>query len=362
MNERELGNLFMIGFEGSQFSRELRDFIEDVHPCGVILFARNIHDPEQLAVLKRDLQMSAKNRDPQGIFIGVDQEGGRVRRLKEPFADFDSAFEMASSPNPQDAIRNFARTTADELRLVGFNLDFTPVLDVLAPSINAYDSVIGDRSYGSDPEIVARLGSVVIHTMRSRGVIACCKHFPGHGGTSVDSHTDLPEDTRSWKIIEKSDLIPFQRAIEMNVPMIMTAHVIYRNLDPHDPATLSQSAINDLLRIRMGYKGTVITDDLDMAAVARDHSPEKCAIRALNAGADILLFCNHPENALSARSKVFEALETGGLSEFRVRESLNRIKKLKSEYRNSITVCDMKSVRNYFGERNDGSKPVISQI
>ena len=151
----------------------------------------------------------------RGIFIGVDQEGGRVRRLKEPFANSGPAFELASSQKPEEAVRRFARVTAEELRLVGFNLDFVPVLDVLGPKIDPDDSVIGDRSYGSDPEIVADLGEIVIQTMRSAGVIPCCKHFPGHGGTSVDSHTDLPVDIRPWEMIEKSDLIPFSRAVDI---------------------------------------------------------------------------------------------------------------------------------------------------
>jgi beta-N-acetylhexosaminidase len=349
MNERDIGKLFMIGFEGPLFTRAVRDFIDEVNPCGVILFARNIQDPQQLAGLNHDLQAHAKDRDSEGIFIGVDQEGGRVRRLRKPFAEFGSAFQLASSQDPEEAVRQFARVTADELRLVGFNLDFAPVLDVLGSNINPDDSVIGDRSYGSDPEIVGELGTIVIRTMRSAGLIPCCKHFPGHGGTSVDSHTDLPQDTRSWEVIEKNDLIPFSRAVEAQVEMIMTAHVVYRNLDPYYPATLSKSAVHELLRTRMNYQGAVITDDLDMAAVARGHSPDECALLALKAGADILLFCNQPKKALAARSRIFSAMKDGDLDEERVRESLARIKRLKSKYANSMAPCDIERVRDHFG-------------
>jgi beta-N-acetylhexosaminidase len=210
--------------------------------------------------------------------------------------------------------------------------------------------VIGDRSYGSDPEAVADLGEIVIQTMRSAGVIPCCKHFPGHGGTSVDSHTDLPVDTRPWEVIEKNDLIPFSRAVGINVEMIMTAHVLYRKLDPDYPATLSEPAVHGLLRTRMAYDGVVITDDLDMGAVARGHAPEECALRALKAGADILLFCNHPEKALAARSRIFNAVKNGDLAEARVQESLDRIKRLKSTYGDSMTPCDVEMVRDRFGE------------
>jgi len=350
MNERDIGALFMIGFDGTRFTKVVGDLINEVNPCGVILFARNIQDPHQLAGLNHDLQAHARDQDSQGIFIGVDQEGGRVRRLKEPFAEFRPAFELASSQKPEEAVRRFAQVTAEELRLAGFNLDFVPVLDVLGPKIDPDESVIGDRSYGSDPEVVANLGEIVIQTMRSAGVIPCCKHFPGHGGTSVDSHTDLPIDTRPWEMIEKTDLIPFSRAVDTKVEMIMTAHVLYRNLDPDYPATLSESAIHGLLRKRMAYEGVVITDDLDMAAVARGHSPEECALRALKAGADILLFCNHPEKALAARSRIFTAVRKGDLAETRIQESLDRIKRLKSTYSDSMIPCDVEIVRDRFGE------------
>jgi beta-N-acetylhexosaminidase len=340
MNERDIGALFMIGFDGTSFTEAVRDLIDEVNPCGLILFARNIQDPRQLAELNHDLQAHARDRGSQGIFIGVDQEGGRVRRLREPFAEFRPAFELASSQKPEEAVRRFAGITAEELKLVGFNLDFVPVLDVLGPKVDPDDSVIGDRSYGSDPEVVADLGEIVIQTMRSAGVIPCCKHFPGHGGTSVDSHTDLPVDTRPWDLIEKNDLIPFSRAVDITVEMIMTAHVLYRNLDPDYPATLSESAIHELLRTRMAYEGVVITDDLDMAAVARGHAPEQCALRALNAGADILLFCNHPEKALAARSRIFNAVRNGDLAEARIQKSLERILKLKAAYAGSMAPCD----------------------
>ncbi len=349
MNERDIGNLFMVGFNGPAFTDAVRDFVHEVNPCGVILFARNIQDPRQLAGLNHDLQLYAIDRHPEGMFIGVDQEGGRVRRLRQPFSEFGPAFQLASSHDPKEAVRQFARVTADELRLVGFNLDFAPVLDVLGTNIDPDDSVIGDRSYGSDPEIVGELGAIVIQTMRSSGLISCCKHFPGHGGTSVDSHTDLPEDVRSWEVIEKNDLIPFSRAVDENVEMIMTAHVVYRNLDENYPATLSRAAIHELLRTRMNYKGTVITDDLDMAAVAQGHSPEECALLAFKAGADILLFCNHPEKALAARSRIFTALKHGELTEERVRESLTRIKDLKSRYSDSMAPCDTGKVEDHFG-------------
>ncbi len=269
MDDRDIGNLFMVGFFGTRFDREVRDLIDELNPCGVILFSRNIEDPLQTAELNQALQRHAL-AGRQGLFVGVDQEGGRVRRLRAPFTVFPSAWEMASSMAGHDAVREFARITAQELRLVGFNLDFVPVLDVVERPADVQGSVIGDRSYGADPETVSRFGAIVMETMRSHGVITCGKHFPGHGGTLVDSHKELPVDDRPAGLIHTRDLVPFAHAATLNADMLMTAHVLYTSLDPDRPATLSSDLIDGLLRRTMGFDGVVITDDLDMGAVRAD--------------------------------------------------------------------------------------------
>ncbi len=225
MDARKIGNLFVIGFNGTEFTSDVRDLIDELHPSGVILFSRNIVDPIQTAELNHDLQSHALSRWGHGIFIGVDQEGGRVRRLREPFHAFSPALKLASSQEPEEAVREFARVTAREARLVGFNLDFVPVLDVLKSEEIEMSSVIGDRSYGQDPSTVWLLGKLVIEGMRAGGIIPCAKHFPGHGGTCVDSHKDLPVDDRSLELMEGRDMIPFRNAADYQIEMMMTAHV-----------------------------------------------------------------------------------------------------------------------------------------
>jgi len=348
MDIKELGTLFLVGFHGTVFTREIRTLMEELNPCGVILFARNIEDPVQVATLNRDVQENALARTGTGLFIGVDQEGGRVRRLKEPFTEFPPALECACSSDPESEVRRFARVTAEELLLAGFNLDFIPVLDVLSHSENLESSVIGDRSYGGKPAEVARLGHIIWETMARRGVIPCAKHFPGHGGTIIDSHFDLPVDNRSAEWMEGFDLIPFKEAVESSIDMLMTAHVLYPDLDPSLPATLSSRIIQRLLRDNMGYEGVVITDDLDMGAVAKRHSPEECALKAFSAGADILLFCNDPQKAFSAREAVFAAIRSGDISEERVSQSFGRIEDLKTRYAGSLRPCDPKKARDRF--------------
>lgn len=346
MNRRDIGKLFIIGFEGSTLSNSLKALLEELNPSGVILFSRNIENPSQIARLNHDLQKFG--RSSGGFFIGVDQEGGRVRRLREPFTYFPPALEMVSGPHPEVALRDFARTTAREISLVGFNLDFTPVLDVLGQPDELHSSVIGDRSYGFDPEIVSSYGGILIQELRANGIIPCGKHFPGHGGTLVDSHVKLPVDSRERELIEHKDLVPFRKAVALDVEMLMTAHVLYPSLDPHLPATLSPAIIKGLLRESMSYEGIVITDDLDMGAVADRYSTEDCSLKAFSAGVDLLLVCKHPERALSARDRILRAIQDGEISPQRVEESLERIRRLKGKYARAMNPCFPEAVREYF--------------
>jgi beta-N-acetylhexosaminidase len=348
MDDRDIGNLFMVGFFGTRFDRDVRDLIDELNPCGVILFSRNIEDPLQTAELNRSLQRHALTLMGQGLFVGLDQEGGRVRRLEAPFTVFPSAWKMASSMAGQDAVCEFARVTARELRLVGFNLDFVPVLDVVERPEEVHGSVIGDRAYGTDPETVSRFGTIVMETMRSHGVITCCKHFPGHGGTLVDSHKELPVDARPAEVIKTRDLVPFARAASFNADMIMTAHVLYPSLDPTHPATLSSRLIDGLLRNGLGYDGLVVTDDLDMGAVARTLSAAESAFLAVTAGVDIPLICNSPDKALSARDRMLHAVRNGEITEDRIRQSLNRISRLKARYAAAMRPVDTQEARDYF--------------
>ncbi len=341
----------MVGFHGTDRSPEIRDFLDDLNPCGVILFARNIENPEQTARLNREIQTHALQKSREGVFIGVDQEGGRVRRLREPYTEFPPALTLAASKNPEAAVREFGLVTAREIRLVGFNTDFVPVMDVLGQRENLASSVIGDRSYGFDPTVVSGLGRVVIESMRSQGVIPCCKHFPGHGGTTVDSHLDLPIDPREAAYIERFDLPPFQSAVDVDVEMVMTAHVLFPALDADLPATLSPSIVGGLLRGKMGYNGVAVTDDLDMGAVAGRYTAEESAVKAFAAGVDILLVCNSPEKALSARSALYEAFRSGAIPAARFSESLERIRRLKARYAGSMVPCDETEVRRYFSAK-----------
>lgn len=348
MDIRHIGQLFYVGIHGTRFAAGTSEFLSELNPSGVILFSRNVESPVQISELCRDLQSWSHDTRGFGLFIGVDQEGGRVNRLKEGFTVFPAAMESVGSANPEQSIREFAQTTARELRLCGINQDFVPLLDVLGPDADPATTVIGDRAFGRDPETVWRFGRIVIDTMRAGGVIPCCKHFPGHGGTAVDSHVELPTDARDRSTIELHDVAPFRHAVNARIETIMTAHVLYPALDGTLPATLSHAVITGLLRQRLGYDGIVITDDLDMGAVARHHSPEESSTMAVQAGVDLLLVCNNPEKAFGARSALWERAQDGTNESVNIRESLRRIEELRAKYAGSTMPVDANGTRAYF--------------
>ncbi|MFA6221993.1 MAG: beta-N-acetylhexosaminidase [Desulfomonilaceae bacterium] len=348
MMERDFGRLFMVGFYGSAFCPELQSFLDALNPAGVILFSRNILEPRQVAELNFSIQQFSIEKLGRPLLIGVDQEGGRVKRLTSAFSEFPPVMTIAESEFPEEAIRRFAETTARELSLVGFNLDFVPVLDVLGEGIDTKNTVIGDRSFGPDPIQVANLGTVLIRAMRSEGILTCGKHFPGHGGIAVDSHLDLPIDSRPSSVIMERDIFPFIKAIEAGTDMIMTAHVVFPAFDETYPASLSPTLIDDVLRQELKFHGLVVTDDLDMGAISKHYRPEEAALLAYQAGTDIMLICNSPETAFTARQHVYESTKDGPLAKMRFNRTITATESLFSNLCKAHESCDLTKVANYF--------------
>ncbi|MFH0960951.1 MAG: beta-N-acetylhexosaminidase [Pseudomonadota bacterium] len=354
MLERDYGRLFMIGFYGTEFCPELAEFIDSTNPCGVILFGRNIIEPRQVAELNFSMQKFAISKLGRPILIGVDQEGGRVKRLKAPFSEFPPAMDMASGANPNDAIHRFASTTAIELKLVGFNLDFIPVLDVLGENIDLQGTVIGDRSFGSNPMDVGKFGKIVMEVFKSHGLLTCPKHFPGHGAVAIDSHLDLPIDYRPLKTIRQRDLLPFQSVIKNGADIVMTAHVKFADLDQQHPASLSSRIIGGLLRRELQFKGPVATDDLDMGAISKYYSTEEASLLAYQAGSDIMLICNAPEKVFSSRKEIFHSEKQVLHGADRLKNSLVAIDKLFPTVLKLHGHFAMSSVNDYFSSRSAG--------
>ena len=321
----KLGQLFMVGFEGTTPSREVTRLVATTRVGGVILFRRNIDDPPQVWALTRVLQRSAPKAP---LFIAVDQEGGRVSRLPPPFTQFPPAAVLGKR-NSFDLTYGVGEAMGREMAAVGINMDMAPVLDV---NTNVANPVIGDRAFGDSPIVVEEHGLAMIVGLQDRRVIACAKHFPGHGATSADSHLELPEVKASLRQLERIHLRPFEHAIANRLAAVMTAHVRYPALDPALPATLSKKVLTGLLRRAMGFEGLVITDDLEMKAISSRYDPAASALKAFHAGADILLFCRDTEAPRQAIEAMTQAVRRGRLSEGRIDQSLERILRMKERF------------------------------
>jgi beta-N-acetylhexosaminidase len=297
-----IGRLLIAGFEGHQVPIELKAIAREFGLGGVILFGRNIEEPAQVA----ELAYEAARLTPEApLWVSVDQEGGRVARLKAPFTAWPPMATLGRSGDLGLAGR-FARALAAELSAVGITLDFAPVLDVCT---NPGNPVIGDRAIGDRAEDVARIGAAVVRALQEGGVAACGKHFPGHGDTSADSHLELPLVEHPPERLRAVEWQPFRAAVEAGVAMIMTAHVLVPALDESRPATLSPAVVTGALRGELGFEGVIVSDDLEMKAITNQYGVPEAAVLALAAGCDALLVCGVLEGIDYARqAAVLEAL------------------------------------------------------
>jgi beta-N-acetylhexosaminidase len=299
---RELaGQRLMVGFDGLEFGPDLAFLIEELCVGGVILFARNIAGPAQLEALCRDIQRHARRCGLPPLLVAIDQEGGPVTRLRPPFTQFSGPAGMTDEA---DAAR-FAAVTATELRAVGINMNLAPVLDVAPPD---GPSVMIDRVFGGGPQRVAHLGGVVIAGLQRHGVMAVAKHFPGIGRTILDSHQHLPVLDVSAASLETCDLVPFRAAMARDVTGVMLSHILYPQLDPDWPASLSPAIARDLLRRRLGYAGLVLTDDLDMGAVAGRWPMDTCIRQIVEADVDMALICHRGPSMEAAAAELQRVL------------------------------------------------------
>lgn len=321
-----MGQLAIVGFSGHSVPAELREIAQDFDLGGVIYFARNVVEPAQVRELSRECASLAQDWP---LWISVDQEGGRVARLRRPFTEWPPMITLGRCGDEEMTAR-FARALAAELRAVGINLDYTPVLDV---HTNPKNPVIGDRALSDKPEEVARLGAVLIRTLQGAGVAACGKHFPGHGDTSTDSHFELPIVDQSPERLHAVELAPFRAAVEADVATIMTGHVLVPALDGERPATLSPVIVDGLLKKTMGYRGIVISDDLGMKAISESTGLGEAMVQSLAAGCDAVLLCNQPpDEQVGALEAVIRAVEAGRLSMKRLEDALARQEQVKHRF------------------------------
>lgn len=291
----QIGQLFVIGFHGTELTESLRRLLVEFHVGGVILFRRNVVDVEQLWALTGAIR---RTRTYPPVAIYVDEEGGPVSRVPAPLLRLPPMRSLGRSGDPA-LLRSVGETLGRELTALGVHVDLAPVVDV---DTNPKNPVIGPRALHHDPAVVARLGVALMEGLEAGGVTACPKHFPGHGDTDRDSHHTLPVLHHDVARLEQVELVPFRAAVAAGARMLMTAHVLFPQLDPVHPATLSPLLLPSLLRQRLGYRGLVATDDLDMKAIADRYTLFESITLGTAGAADLFLLC-------ADEGRQYEALE-----------------------------------------------------
>ena len=320
---KALGQLFIIGFNGLELADDTSAFLSQAGIGGVILFASNYDSPAQLAELTNQIQ---ECRTDLPLWISTDHEGGRVQRFKKGFTKIPDAAAIGAENSPKLAFA-VAEVVAKELKAVGVNLNFCPVVDIAS---NPKNPVIGNRAYGSTEEVVSKISSAMVRGHLVHGVQPCVKHFPGHGDTSTDSHMALPKVETALEVLQEREFKPFSKAFRSHCAMVMTAHIIHAKLDPKFPATLSSKVLQELLRKQLRYSRVIISDDMEMKAITDHFGPDEAPILALQAGCDILIYRTEAA-ARKAYETLSRALDSGTLSPEVILHAEARIRALKKE-------------------------------
>ena len=333
--EEKVGQLFFVSVEGcSALTESDLELLADCSIGNIILFGANIDNISQLAALNTEILDVISANTGICPFIGADQEGGRVMRILDA-CTAPPAMAVGAAGDPALA-RSLGELMGAQLRTLGINVNFAPCADV---NSNPDNPVIGDRSYSADAGTAAEFVSAVAEGLQSAGVLACLKHFPGHGDTLADSHKALPVVTRTLDELLERELPPFQAAVTGDpevgispVPAMMVGHILVETLDPDLPSSLSPAVVTGLLREQMGFQGVVCTDDLTMGAVSQTYGMGQAALLAVQAGCDLLLVCHKTENLRAAHDALMNAADSGEISQARLDESVYRILSMKAAF------------------------------
>ncbi len=321
--EEKIGQMLIIDFQGQNITDNELNLLREIKPGGFILFGENFTTYNQTLELIKSIK--ATNDIP--MFISVDEEGGRVSRLSGlsdvQMLDIPPMLRVGNTDDKELAYQ-VGKIIGQRLNVFGINMDFAPILDIYS---NPNNTVIGDRAFGTDATKVYTMASQVAKGLNEQNIISVYKHFPGHGDTSADSHYELPVVTKSLEELEKLELIPFQKAIDDGAEVIMVAHIAMPNItSDNTPSSLSKEIITDLLKNKMGYDNLVITDSLKMKAITDNYSEKDIYKLAINAGVDILLMPQNPQNAINL---IKEMIENNEIDEEKINDSVLKILRLK---------------------------------
>lgn len=319
----KIGQMMMVGFQGTTVPPEFERFLRDYQVGNVILFSRNIQNARQTRALCDDLQRIVREATGHPAIISVDQEGGMVSRMCPDGTNIPGAMAEAASGDPQNAYEA-GLLTGRELRALGIRLNLAPVMDV---NSNPDNSLIGVRSFGETSEIVAEYGVQMMKGLQAGGVLTTLKHFPGHGDTVVDSHLGLPSVSRTAEQLAEKELVPFKTAIDAGADFIMTAHILFPNIEPKRvPAPLSHRILTGILREQLGFRGVILTDCLEMNAIKNFYGTANGALAAFQAGADMVCISHHFDLAEQAAELVEAAVKDGRLDEAVLDRAVARIR------------------------------------
>ena len=343
--DKMIGRLFMAGIPGPEMDGDTEALIRDHALGGIILFTRNIEDPVQLASLCNRLQEVAIKHHGIPLFLAIDQEGGRVVRLREPFTMFPGNSAIGNHARPVDKAVEFGRTTAREMTLVGLNMNMAPVVDVRRGDPDRH---LDGRIFSDDPQKVAILGQCVVKSLQENGVMAVAKHFPGLGRATLDPHHHLPTIRADLREIETINLPPFRAAIEQGVSAVMTSHAIYPALDPENPGTLSHKILTGLLREKLGFEGLIVTDDLEMGAIKRGWGVAEGAVAAFEAGSDLLLICEDQTQILKGMKILRDHILREEIPLKRLHLSVGRVLAAKARFLDKRAAVSLEGVKIYF--------------
>lgn len=317
-----MGQFIMMGIHGLELDASVRNLIMETGIGNFILFKRNIKDQVQVKRLCNSLRETCLDAGLPQPIIAVDQEGGPVQRLGPPnWPVVPSNSSVAWSDNPTDGVIRQAKLAARVLKDAGIGVNLAPVLDLAQPGTKG---VLAERSYGPDPEETGRLGVLYVNTLQAFGICACAKHFPGIGRVTEDPHFERPVVSAAKDVLLR-ELLPFRMAIDAGVAAIMTSHVTFTALDPDEPATYSSHIVKYLLRDMFGFKGALITDDLEMGGITGYLSVEEASLKAFLSGHDLLLICHETKRIKMAAAFLDDALTHGVISAKRLNESLERL-------------------------------------
>lgn len=325
----KIGQMLIIRIFGKEITKEAKTLIKEYKVGGVILYRKNYDTYEEMLNIINELKKINKESNNIPLFISIDQEGGRVNRMPRELKNIKSAGKLAILNNIE-ALKTAGSITAEMLRDSGFNMNYAPVLDIQKFED---DHAIGNRCYGKNAEDVSKNGIEIMKELSKGGIIPVVKHFPGHGSTTKDSHFFLPVIHKSLEELEKEDIIPFRRAIGQNAEVVMVGHLMIKDVDSKNPASLSKKMISDYLRNECQYQGIVMTDDLKMRAISLKYGYVRATLRACNAGADIIMIGANYNTIIRAIKKIEKNIQKNKIDINKIDKSVEKILKLKEKYK-----------------------------